>query len=54
MRRDPLRHIDIICYITLSHREDREKNIISELNSLGIAKQKVIHIQAANISHAKI
>lgn len=53
MIREPLQHIDIICYITLSQREDREK-IMYELNSLGIAKEKVIHIEAVNISHAKI
>lgn len=46
MRPDPLQHIDIICYINLSDREDRKKNILLPLNRLDIPKQKVIHIEA--------
>ena len=43
---DPLINIDVICYINLSHREDRKKHILSELDRLGIPKQKIIRIEA--------
>lgn len=46
MTREPLQHIDIICYINLSHRKDRKKNILSQLNRLGIPKHKIIPIEA--------
>lgn len=41
-----LNHIDNILYINLAHRIDRKNHISSQLNKLGIPKQKIIRIDA--------
>lgn len=43
---NPLIDIEHICYINLEHREDRKKHILTQLDSLGIPKEKIIRINA--------